>query len=66
LIVALESKLSGFMTEAEKATTDAAEDRRQALKKLGRFSALTAPAIILLLSAGTKPAKAVVLSPIVY
>jgi len=54
------------MTEAEKATTDAAEDRRQALKKLGRFSALTAPAIILLLSAGTKPAKAVVLSPIVY
>ena len=54
------------MTDAEKATTDAADNRREMLKKLGRFSALTPPAIILLLSVGAKPAKAVVLSPIVY
>jgi hypothetical protein len=33
--------------------------RRTVLKKLGRFAAVSAPAVILLLAARTKPASAV-------
>jgi hypothetical protein len=35
------------------------EGRRPVLRKLGRFAAITAPAIALLLSARAKPARAV-------
>lgn len=34
------------------------EGRRPILRKLGRFAAVTPPAVILLLAAATKPAKA--------
>ena len=37
---------------------EARESRRPVLRKLGRFGAVTAPAIVLLLAAGTKPTKA--------
>ena len=50
---------------ADKASTDTAEDRRQILKKLGRFAAVTPPVVTLLLSALEKPATAKVLSPFV-
>jgi hypothetical protein len=53
------------MTETQETSIDTAEDRRTALKKLGRFVAVTPPAIILLLSVTAKPAKAKVLSPII-
>jgi hypothetical protein len=53
------------MTDAEEASTHAAEDRRTALKKLARFAAVTPPAITLLLSFTAKSAKAKVLSPII-
>jgi hypothetical protein len=52
------------MSEAEKVSTDTAENRRATLKKLARFVAVTPPALILLLSLTAKPAKARVLSPI--
>ncbi len=39
------------------------EGRRPILRRLGRFAAITPPAIALLLAAATKPAKAVT-SPI--
>ena len=35
-----------------------AETRRTAMKKIGRYAAITAPAITLLLAASTKPTKA--------
>jgi hypothetical protein len=35
-----------------------AQERRVVLKKLGRFAAVSAPAVTLLLSAQTKPASA--------
>ena len=54
------------MTPAEKPQTDTAPDRRQLLNKLGRFAAVTPPAVTLLLAAMEKPAKAKVLSPIVF
>lgn len=38
--------------------TGVGETRRAALRRLGRFAAITPPAITLLLSAGTKSAKA--------
>ena len=38
------------------------EERRAMLKKLGRFAVVTAPAVTMLLAAGTKPAKAAVIS----
>jgi hypothetical protein len=37
---------------------DVAADRRAALKRLGRYAVITAPAVTLLLAAGSKPAKA--------
>ncbi len=36
-----------------------ARSRREALKKIARFTAVTAPAVTLLLAASSKPAKAV-------
>lgn len=53
------------MAEAAKAPTDTAEDRRQILKRLGRFAAVTPPAVTLILTAMEKPATAKVLSPFV-
>jgi hypothetical protein len=53
------------MAEAEKTSIDTAEERRQFLKKLGRFAAVTPPAVTLLLSVLEKPANATVLSPFV-
>jgi hypothetical protein len=50
---------------ADKASTDTAEDRRQILKKLGRFAAVTPPVVTFLLSVLEKPATAKVLSPFV-
>jgi hypothetical protein len=35
------------------------ESRRALLKKVGRYAAVTAPAVTLLLAASTKPASAV-------
>jgi hypothetical protein len=40
-----------------------AAERRAALKKLGRFVAISAPAVTLMLAAGSKSAKAVPCSP---
>jgi hypothetical protein len=40
-----------------------AAERRAALKKLGRFVAISAPAVTLMLAAGSKPAKAIPCSP---
>jgi hypothetical protein len=40
-----------------------AADRRAALKKLGRFVAISAPAVTLMLAAGSKSAKAQACSP---
>jgi hypothetical protein len=53
------------MTQPDNAPSDAAEDRRQALIKVGRFIAVTAPVVTLLLAAGAKSAKATVLSPFI-
>jgi len=39
------------------------ESRRPILRKLGRFAAITPPAVILLLAARTKPTNASPLSP---
>jgi hypothetical protein len=47
------------MQSIEKETGEA---RRAALKKLGRFAGVTAPAVTLLPAAQTKPARAVVQS----
>ena len=38
--------------------SSASQERRAALKKFGRFAAVTVPAVTLLLAASTKPAKA--------
>ena len=46
------------MVKDETKIKDVAADRRAALKKLGRYVAISAPAVTLLLAAGTKPAKA--------
>ena len=35
------------------------ESRRALLKKVGRYAAVSAPAVTLLLAASTKPAKAI-------
>lgn len=44
------------------ATGPAAMERRAALKKIGRFAAVSAPAVTLLLAARSKPAKAAPIS----
>ncbi len=49
------------VVEAEQVTAE----RRAALKKLGRFVAFSAPAVTLMLAAGSKSAKAVPCSPCV-
>lgn len=38
------------------------QERRQVLKRLGRFAAVSAPAVAVILSAETKPARAVITS----
>jgi len=48
------------MSEVKPTAGESREPRRALLKKVGRFAAVTAPAITLLLAASTKPAKAVV------
>jgi hypothetical protein len=52
--------------ELKKPTADAAAkndlDRRAALRKLGRFAAVTPPAVGLLLAAQSRPANAQVIS----
>ncbi len=45
---------------AEASATD--EARRAALRRLGRFAAVTPPAVALLLAANTRPANAFVIS----
>jgi hypothetical protein len=45
------------------ARMDKARNRREALKKLGRFATVTAPTVTLLLAAQTKPSQAVPTSP---
>ena len=40
--------------------TTEARSRREALKKIARFTAVTAPAVTLLLAASSKPASAVI------
>jgi hypothetical protein len=50
------------MQSIEKEAVEAGEARRAALKKLGRFAVVTAPAVTLLLAAQTKPARAVTFS----
>ena len=59
-------KLGELMTEQRNgvatqpaALREEATDRRGALKKLGRFAAITAPAVTLMLAAGTKPSAAI-------
>ena len=42
----------------ENRETQASEDRRAMLKRLGRFALVSAPTVTLLLAAGTKPVKA--------
>ena len=44
--------------ENETVTPPADEKRRAALKRIGRFAAVTPPAVALLLGASAKPSKA--------
>src|SRR5579862_9601043 len=57
------TKMGSPMTDQIRPVGDEAEqvaaDRRAALKKLGRFVAFSAPAVTLMLAAGSKSAKAV-------
>jgi hypothetical protein len=50
--------VSKTVTEETPRDLIASQERRAALKKLGRFAVVTAPAVTLLLAVGTKPAKA--------
>jgi len=43
--------------------TAAGQKRREALKRIGRFAAVTPPTVALLLAGASKPAKAVPGSP---
>jgi hypothetical protein len=47
----------------ETVTKEPVVERRAALKKLGRFAVITAPAVTLILAAGTRPAAAPPCSP---
>jgi hypothetical protein len=50
--------------DAEPATTPAADEkRRAALKRIGRFAAVTPPTVALLLAGASKPTKAAPISP---
>ena len=42
----------------EAATAEDSANRRQALRRMGRFVAVTAPSVALLLAAGSKPSRA--------
>src|ERR1700722_15834104 len=49
------------MRDVEKGEAAAAEesaDRRQVLRRIGRFAAVTGPSVVLLLAAGSKPGQA--------
>ena len=48
------------MSEANLQKTAEVKSRRETLKKIARFSAVSAPAVTLLLAASSKPAVAVV------
>lgn len=48
------------MSEVKKPETFEGNSRRETLKKVARFTAVSAPAVTLLLAASSKPAKAVV------
>jgi len=52
------SSNSAKVDKAAEARDASVEARRPVLKRLGRFAAVTAPAVTLLLAAQTKPAKA--------
>jgi hypothetical protein len=39
------------------------QERREVLKKLGRFASVTAPAVAMILAVDGKPARAVTISP---
>lgn len=45
-------------SEVAVTATNQNEDRRQALRRMGRFAAATAPSVVLLLAAGSKPSQA--------
>ena len=45
-------------SEVAVTATNQNEDRRQALRRMGRFAAVTAPSVMLLLAAGSKPSQA--------
>jgi hypothetical protein len=45
-------------SEVAGTAADQNEDRRQALRRMGRFAAVTAPSVALLLAAGSKPSQA--------
>ncbi|HEY2890665.1 MAG TPA: hypothetical protein VGJ31_08550 [Dongiaceae bacterium] len=49
--------------EKDGKTTLSSRDRRAVLRRLGRFAAVSAPAVTLLLAAETRPASAVPGSP---
>ena len=42
----------------EPAPVEEAPDRRRVLRQVGRFAAVTAPSVVLLLAAGSKPSQA--------
>jgi hypothetical protein len=50
------------MSRSKKPETFATENRRALLKRAGRLTAVTAPAVALLLAARSRPAKAQVIS----
>jgi hypothetical protein len=62
------SKTNGSVESRESvasstAESDVGQDRRAALKRLGRFAMVSAPAVTLLLAAGSKPSQALPCSP---
>jgi len=48
------------MSDVKSPETIETKSRRETLKKVARFAAVSAPAVTLLLAASSKPAKAVV------
>ena len=52
------------MSEAKSLESVETKSRRETLKKVARFAAVSAPAITLLLAASSKPAKAAPISTV--
>ena len=48
------------MSEAKRQETAETKSRREAMKKIARFGAVSAPAVTLLLAASSKPAVAAI------